>query len=85
VLSGSDIPLKIIPLGTLNHFAKDLRIPLVPEQAVAVIAAGEAPPVDVGEVNGEFFVDNSSIGIYPIWFLNENGGDVDRACPNGPR
>jgi len=69
VLSGSDVPLGIIPLGTLNHFAKDLHIPLAPEQAVAVIAAGDARSVDVGEVNGEIFVNNSSIGIYPYLVL----------------
>jgi diacylglycerol kinase family enzyme len=54
VFSGSDVPLGIIP---------------APKQAVAVIAAGEARSVDVGEVNGEFFVNNSSIGIYPYLLL----------------
>jgi diacylglycerol kinase family enzyme len=64
-VAGTDIPLGIIPLGTLNHFAKDLNIPLAIEDAVAVIAGGVHRPVDVGEVNGEIFINNSSIGIYP--------------------
>jgi len=65
VLAGSGVPLGIIPLGTLNHFAKDLGIPLDPERAVATIAAGHVLPIDVGEANGEIFINNSSIGFYP--------------------
>ena len=69
VLVGTDVPLGIIPLGTLNHFAKDLRIPLIADRAVAVLASGERRYVDVGEVNGEIFINNSSIGIYPFLVL----------------
>ncbi len=65
VLAGTEVPLGILPLGTLNHFAKDLGIPLQLDDAVATIAAGNVRPVDLGEVNGEIFVNNSSIGIYP--------------------
>lgn len=57
--------LGILPLGTLNHFAKDLGIPLDLPQAVAVVAAGHTAPIDAGLVNGRVFVNNSSIGIYP--------------------
>jgi diacylglycerol kinase family enzyme len=64
-LAGSAIPLGIIPLGTLNHFARDLGIPLGLDAAVATIAAGQARHVDVGELKGEIFINNSSIGIYP--------------------
>jgi diacylglycerol kinase family enzyme len=70
VLAGSGIPLGVLPLGTLNHFAKNLGIPLVLEEAVAVIAAGKAQAVDVGEVNGETFINNSSIGLYPYIVLD---------------
>jgi len=65
VLIGSDKALGILPLGTLNHFARDLGIPLTVEAAIAVIAAGHIRSVDVGTVNGETFVNNSSVGIYP--------------------
>jgi diacylglycerol kinase family enzyme len=64
-LAGSDAALGILPMGTLNHFAKDLRIPLDVAAAVAVIAAGHVAIVDVGQVNERVFVNNSSIGIYP--------------------
>ena len=69
VLADSGVPLGIIPLGTLNHFARDLGIPLDLDGAVALIAAGHAHSVDVGDVNGQIFINNSSIGIYPYLVL----------------
>lgn len=65
IASGSDAVLGVLPVGTLNHFAKALQIPLDLEQAVAVIAQGTTNLVDVGEVNGRIFVNNSSLGVYP--------------------
>jgi diacylglycerol kinase family enzyme len=65
LLVGSEIALGVLPLGTLNHFARDLRIPLELDQAIAVIAEGHCARVDVGEVNDRCFLNNSSIGIYP--------------------
>jgi diacylglycerol kinase family enzyme len=62
-----DTPLVqgVLPLGTLNHFAKDLGIPLKLEDAVRTIAEGRVLQVDVGEVNGRVFINNSSLGLYP--------------------
>jgi diacylglycerol kinase family enzyme len=62
---GTDSILGVLPVGTLNHFAKDLKIPLDLPGAVRVIAAGHHRKVDTGEVNGKTFVNNSSLGIYP--------------------
>ena len=62
---GSDRPLGVLPLGTLNHFAKDLNIPLALEEAARTVCEGWTVPVDVGEVNGRIFVNNSSLGLYP--------------------
>lgn len=64
-LVGSQVPLGVLPAGTLNHFAKDLGIPLELESAVDVIAAGRVVAVDAAEVNGRIFLNNSSIGVYP--------------------
>ena len=64
-LVGREVRLGILPLGTLNHFAKDLGIPLEPTQALQTVAAGVEMNVDVGEVNGHHFLNNSSIGLYP--------------------
>jgi len=62
---GREIPLGVLPLGTLNHFAKDLGIPLDLEEAVEVVLEGVVCKVDVGEVNGRIFLNNSSLGVYP--------------------
>jgi diacylglycerol kinase family enzyme len=51
VLAGSGAPLGILPLGTLNHIAKDLGIPTTLDGAVEVIATQMARSIDVGEVN----------------------------------
>lgn len=60
-----DLPFGVLPLGTLNHFARDLGLPLTVDEAVAVIAAQRLRAVDVGEVNGAVFLNNASIGLYP--------------------
>ncbi len=60
-----DIPLGVLPLGTLNHFAKDLGIPLNVEDAASVVTDGIVCKVDVGELNGRIFLNNSSLGVYP--------------------
>jgi diacylglycerol kinase family enzyme len=65
VLIGGKLPLGVLPLGTLNHFATDLKIPDDLEGAIQVISQGTARALDVGEVNGEIFLNNSSIGFYP--------------------
>ena len=64
-LVGTSTPLGILPLGTLNHLAKDLKIPFDLQEAARVIAEGKIHEIDVGEVNGRIFVNNSSIGLYP--------------------
>ena len=64
-LAGTDKILGVLPVGTLNHFAKDLGIPLDLETAVRTIKDGAVVAVDVGEVNGRVFINNSSLGIYP--------------------
>jgi diacylglycerol kinase family enzyme len=65
MVAGSDIPIGILPLGTLNHFARDVGVPFDLGEAVAAIAAGHNRALDVGEVNGTVFINNSSVGIYP--------------------
>ena len=64
-LAGTDTALGVLPMGTLNHFAKDIGIPLNLEAAVYNLFTGKIRKVDVGEVNGRVFVNNSAIGFYP--------------------
>jgi diacylglycerol kinase family enzyme len=64
-VAGSKSALGVLPLGTLNHFAKDLKIPLGLEEAARTVVANHQAAVDVGEVNGRIFINNSSLGLYP--------------------
>jgi diacylglycerol kinase family enzyme len=64
-LAGTRMPLGILPLGTLNHFAKDLGLPLDLTAAVRTVVHGPSRQVDVARVNGRVFVNNASIGLYP--------------------
>lgn len=64
-LADTGMPMAILPLGTRNHFARDLGIPLALDAAVRAAVSGRARQVDVGEVNGRVFVNNSSVGLYP--------------------
>jgi diacylglycerol kinase family enzyme len=65
IVAGTAAVLGVIPLGTLNHFARDLNIPLDPRDAAMVLVRGKTAKVDVGEVNGRRFINNSSLGLYP--------------------
>ena len=64
-LAGSPSALGVIPLGTLNHFARDLGIPLDVAAAVVTTLEGRERLIDAAEVNGRLFLNNSSIGLYP--------------------
>jgi diacylglycerol kinase family enzyme len=63
--SGREKILGVLPLGTHNHFAQDLRIPLDLEGATRTIISGHTTNIDVGEVKGHIFLNNSSLGLYP--------------------
>ncbi len=65
VMVDTKVAFGVLPLGTLNHFAKDLGIPLALEAAVRNVAEGRRASVDVGEVNERIFLNNSSLGLYP--------------------
>ncbi len=64
-LVGTEAVLGILPLGTRNHFARDLGIPPDLDGAERVLSEGRVVAVDVGEVNGRVFVNNSGLGLYP--------------------
>jgi len=64
VVAGTDLPLLPIPAGTRNHFAKEVGIATL-EAAAAAASGGEIRLIDVGEVNGEAFINNANVGAYP--------------------
>ena len=68
-LAGTGMPLGVLPLGTLNHFARDLGIAAL-DDAVDAIASGATRQVDIAEVNGRVFVNNSSVGVYPYMVVD---------------
>jgi undecaprenyl-diphosphatase len=63
-LAETGVPLLPIPAGTRNHFARDVGIATL-DDAGAAVAAGRVIEVDAGRVNDRWFVNNSSIGLYP--------------------
>ncbi len=71
-LVGTDTRLGILPLGTLNHFARDLGIPTNLADAARLIAGDTERRVDLGEMNGRIFINNSAIGLYPLMVINRD-------------
>jgi YegS/Rv2252/BmrU family lipid kinase len=67
-----DLPLGILPLGTLNHFARDLGIPEDLAAATRVIAAGNERRVDVATANDRLFLNNASIGLYATMVVDRD-------------
>jgi len=51
VAAGAGLAPGILPLGAMNVLAKDLRLPLELEAAVAALGRGRVRPIDVAEVN----------------------------------
>ena len=71
-LAGTDTLLGILPLGTLNHFARDLSIPTDLDEAAKLIASGKDRRVDIGEMNSRVFINNSAIGLYPLMVIDRD-------------
>jgi diacylglycerol kinase family enzyme len=59
-----DRPLVVLPGGTLNHFARDLRVEDA-DDAIGALACGEAVGVDVATIDGRLFVNTAGFGVYP--------------------
>ena len=64
-LRGTGATLAVLPVGTLNHFARDLGIPQEPAEAIRALGRGVRMEIDMGEVNERTFINNASLGIYP--------------------
>jgi len=61
-----NLPLVVVPTGTLNHFARDLGLDLArPLTALDAFASShQERRVDVGRINGRPFINNVSLGLY---------------------
>jgi len=58
--------LGTLALGTHNHLAKELGIPLDLKEAAKLIVARPTRRIDLARVNGRVFVNNASVGFYPL-------------------
>ena len=58
-------PIGVLPLGTMNLFARSLAMPADPEAAAKALAEGEIRPVDIGKANGRYFVHAVGLGMHP--------------------
>ncbi len=65
---GRERPLGVLPLGTLNLFARDLGLPLDPVEAAGLLAGAEVADIDLAEVNGLPFIIWASLGMHP-WMV----------------
>jgi YegS/Rv2252/BmrU family lipid kinase len=72
--------LGVIPVGTYNHFAKDVGIPLPWREALDVALTGATRQIDAARINERFFVNNVSLGLYPelVAKREEKGRDYPR-------
>jgi len=86
---GTEAILGILPLGTMNHLARDLNIPLDWKQAFDLAVNGPTRQIDAAVVNGRYFLNNIMLGVYPSMLyhrerLREKGGKLQayaRALP----
>lgn len=58
------MPLAVLPVGTMNLFARALKVPLDLDQALEAIAAGEIGAVDIATANDRPFVHQFGVGIH---------------------
>ena len=61
-LAGSGVELGILPSGTGNDFARALGIPTDIRQALDILQSAVSRPVDLGQCNGQYFINVAGIG-----------------------
>lgn len=62
---GSGCDFGVLPQGTFNYFSRTHGIPADAQAAMQVLLTERARPVQVGLVNGQVFLVNASLGLYP--------------------
>jgi YegS/Rv2252/BmrU family lipid kinase len=62
-LAGSELPLAIVPTGTVNVLAMELGIPLDPPDAVRLLEAGTVSWIDLGRANERYFGLMAGVGM----------------------
>lgn len=64
-LVGTEGVLGILPIGTVNHMARDLLIPVNWREAFNIAVRGSIRQIDTGRVNSTYFLNSVMVGIYP--------------------
>jgi diacylglycerol kinase (ATP) len=62
-LAFSDVPLAIVPTGSGNGLARELRIPLDVHQAFTAALSGRERRIDAGELDGHLFFNVAGVGL----------------------
>lgn len=63
VATAHDLPLMVVPAGTLNHLARDLGLASV-EDSIEAFRGGTTLAIDVARIDGRPFLNTASIGSY---------------------
>jgi diacylglycerol kinase (ATP) len=71
-IGNREIPLGVLPCGTVNVVAGEFGLPRDPEKAAAVIAGGQTRRIDLGEINGQRFLFGAGAGF--------DGAVAEKAC-----
>lgn len=66
-------PLAILPAGTMNLFARSLKVPLALDAALDALAGGEVRSVDIATANGRPFVHQYAVGMHSRLVTIRNG------------
>ncbi len=75
--SNLQIPVAIFPEGTANDVASHLGIPLLPERYCKVLTSGRLVSIDLGKVNGQYFINVAAAGL-----LSETAHEVQYRWKN---
>jgi YegS/Rv2252/BmrU family lipid kinase len=62
-VTGTGVPLAIIPMGTGNLLARNIGLPMGLDEALAVALGGVQRPIDAGRVNETLFVVMAGLGL----------------------
>lgn len=78
--------LGVLPLGTMNRFARSLGVPVTVPEAIEVLETGRDRPIDLGELQGMVFLMTCSLGLYPeITLMRERRRVRHQNWPNALR
>ncbi len=58
-------PFGILPLGSANDLVVNLKLSTDLNEAARIISQGQIKYMDLGEVNGRYFDNNSAVGLEP--------------------